>query len=823
MQCLRARCAVVCAVALGLFLTTSVARADERTDARREFRAGMDLIVQGKFDEGIAHLQRAYRILPHPNVLYNLGLAHMYAGHTEEALDLFEQYKNFAQAGSTEEVDALIRQLEARRDGATRSEAPPAALPAAPAPPEVAAAPAPPPTATSPAEVVIPKAAPATNSAEAQEAVYEERVVSASRISQSPLEAPNATAIITAQDIRMSGVTQLSQILRRVAGIEINTVSPSHAEVSIRGLNRRTSNKVLFLWDGRPIRKDFNSATWLDAVPILVDDIERIEIIRGPASALYGADAFSGVINVITRTPGEGGSFAVARIGNRGQYHGGATFAGRTGDVGYRGSAGYSQTENSVLVVGPARVDVEPLTDTPRRATAMMFANGDLTYSYAKDGLVAVGGNFVGGDFTLQGISRLGQVVSDEAYEAQAYGWLTTPRGFRVATNYNHVVGHPGAAWYAPGSVSDQYVSVRQRLYDLDVSWSGAGDWLLPQTVTVGVSYRYKYIDWDWLDATHDQNHFGAYVQDVIQVARPLKVQLGARVDRHPLLDSVQFSPRGSIIYRFLRDQSLRVTGGRAFRSPSFLESYLQIQNDTPLRAVSAWGKGNPNLDPESINSIELGYQIERSETFALEANLYYNWIKDAILFTDVQTFSANDFARNAPLAGFRPETDAFPVSTLSFANERATYRQLGGELGIRLFPVVGFDVYANYSIHDTSPTDEDDVDEERANEQQTSLHKVNSGVQYRAPFGLELSLDMSWLSPQRWIEQVASADRGVRWQSYTVEALVMVSARIGYRLFRDRLELGLAGTNLAFQEKRQHPLGQPLDTRVLGTAKVRF
>jgi iron complex outermembrane receptor protein len=783
----------------------------------------MDFVLQGRFDEGIAALERAYRILPHPNVLYNLGLAHMHAGRPREAIDYLERYKSSALPGTTSEIDALIRSLE---EGQRSEEL--ASTPSAPAAEQPTAPTAAPPAAR-PAEAVLPQPAPVTNTTapESQNAVYEERVVSASRISQSPLDAPNATAIITAQDIRMSGVTQLTQILRRVAGLEVNTFTPNFSEVSIRGLNRRTSNKVLVLWDGRPIRKDFTGATWLDIVPILVDDIERIEIIRGPASALYGADAFSGVINIITRTAGEGGSLAVARVGNRGQYQGGASFAGRAGEVAYRASAGYVQTENSVLIVGPERVDVRPYTDTPERAISEVLANGDLTYSFAKNGQLSLGGNYQGGEFTVQGLSRLGQVVTSDAHEAQVYGWLTTPAGIRIATNYNHGLGRPSSAWVAPTSVSDASGAVDQRLFDLDVSWSAAIKLLVPQTVTIGASYRYKYIDWAWLDEVHDQHHVGAYIQDVIELARPLKMQIGARIDHHPLLDQLQFSPRGSLIYRFLGEQSLRLSAGRAFRSPSFLESYLQLQNDTPLRAVTAWGKGNDNLKPESITSLELGYQTQRSDVFALEANFYYNWIKDAILFSDVQPFTANDFATGRPLAGFRPDSNAFPVSALSFQNEGATYRQIGGELGLRLFPLAGLDVYANYSIHDTSPTeeapDDDDDAQARANEQQTSLHKVNSGVQYRAPFGLELSADVSWLSPQRWIEQVASADRGVRWQEYPVAAFAILSARIGYRLFAERLELGIAGTNLTFQQKRQHPLGQPFDTRMLATAKVRF
>jgi outer membrane receptor for ferrienterochelin and colicin len=782
----------------------------------------MQAISEGRLDAGVSHLERAYKILPHPNVLYNLGLAHMYAGRDEEALLYLERFKEATPNADHAEVDGYIRDL--------RPPPEPEPVVTAPAPaPAVTAAPT---VSTDEEEVQepvplprkIPPKPPAAAGAEERDTAYDERVTSASRLSQSPLDAPNATAIITAQDIRMSGVTQLSALLRRVAGVEVATVAPYHAEVSIRGLNRRSSNKVLLLLDGRPMRKDFMGTNWIDMMPILVEDIERIEIIRGPASALYGADAFSGVINVISRTPGEGGSFAVARIGNQGQYQGGVSFSGKAGrNVSYRAAASYLQANNFQRVVGPNRIDVATPNGEPVRSYEAMVANGDVAWQYAKGGVASIGGNFVGGDFTIQGLSRLGQVNSDPSYDSQGYMQLTTPIGIRVASTWDRVVGHPQPAFIAPGSVTDARSFIRQELYDLDVSWSGNFKLLVPQTLTVGVSYRFKYVDWSWLDANHTQHHEGAYIQDVLQLAKALRLQIGARIDHHPLLNSLQFSPRASLVYRFLGEQSLRLSGGRAFRGPSFLESYLDLPNETPLRGITAIGKGNAKLDPESITSLELGYQNQQTDYFSLEVNAYYNWIKDAILFTNNDRFTLGDFAGGNSLAAYDPTAQVFPVSALSFANERAVYRQIGGEVGVRAYPVPGLDVFVNYSIHKTEPIDKGKVDPARAGEQQTSLHKVNGGVMYRARFGLDLSADLSWFSDQRWIEQVTDVDTGVRWQSYNQPSFLMINGRIGYRFFADRLELGLVGTNLAFQDKRQHPLAQRLDTRVLGTAKVRF
>ncbi len=859
----------------GMLFTASVVRADERTEARRDFREGMRMIAARDFEAGIARLNRAYDILPHPNVLYNIGLAYLYAGRPDDALAYFERYKATAPPSGQLEVEPLIATL--RQNQAS----PPAPATTVPAPPpqaaetaetsentsdvittiegaarelrkvakasespalhrqaddleaaarelreeRPAASPAKEQAPAPQAEIAKPRAAPVLTSAQgARQGVYDEVVVSASRFSQSPLDAPNATAIITAQDIRLTGLTDVAQLLRRVAGVEVTSVSPNHAEVSIRGLNRRTSNKVLLLLDGRSLRQDFLGSAWYNFLPISIEDIERIEIIRGPASALYGADAFSGIINIITRPPGEGGSFVVGGIGNHDQGRGVASFNGREGKLSYHVGAGYSQADNAVLPVGKDRVDQRSFTDSPDVASKKVWGNGEIRYPLARRSLLTMGGNIVYGDQTVQGLSRLLQVSVDDIYESQVYGSITTPIGLRLATWWNHLDGNAGVSYLTPGAINVVANNNLQNVNDVDLSFTRSFKLLVRQTLTIGAGYRYKTIRLAWLDKEHTQHHVGAYLQDVLQLARPLRLQLGARVDRHPLLSSLQFSPRGSLVYRFLPDQSVRATIGRAFRGPSFLESYVEFPNAAPLRGVTAWGVGNDHLEPEGITSFELGYMTQASDSFTLEINGYYNLVTDAILFTQVDSFRLNDFANDDnSLAKYDTDVDAFPVSSLRFVNERATFRQLGGEFGTRLYPVTGLDVYFNYAIHDTSPTDENAVDPVRAREQQTSVHKINAGLQYRARFGLDSSLDLSSSSKQVWIEQVTDVQTGVRFETYSIPSFLLVNARLGYRLFGDRVELGVVGTNLTFNRQRQHPFGQPMDTRVMALGKLRF
>jgi hypothetical protein len=100
----------------------------------------------------------------------------------------------------------------------------------------------------------------------------------------------------------------------------------------------------------------------------------------------------------------------------------------------------------------------------------------------------------------------------------------------------------------------------------------------------------------------------------------------------------------------------------------------------------------------------------------------------------------------------------------------------------------------------------------------------VNAGIQYRSSFGLDLSADFSWQSDQVWIEQEVDTERGgAAFRRFALRGYFMLNARIGWRLLDDQLELAVIGTNLIDEGHREHPFGQPVDRRFMGTVTVRF
>ena len=875
--------AIATCLVAGSLLVASTVRADVRTEARRYFRQGMALIQRGETDRGIAYLQQAYDTLPHPNVLYNIARAYAETGRYPEAIAHFERYLA-SDPPDGDEVRGFLAAIRERlaAQEAREGQAPPAEA-GRPEPPAEELGPA----ATAEEILAIEDSAaqiealaeatqsealhqratrlreladslrrrnedvagetdgtvatepgpvePTTPTAEeepdlelagaATADVYEERIVSASSFAQSPLDAPNSTTVVTAQDIRLTGLTSPAALLRRAAGIEVMELAPGHYDVSIRGLNQRVSNKVLVLIDGRSVYFDFLGATFWQLMPLAVEDVERIEIIRGPASALYGADAFTGIINLITRDPAAGPSWVSTGTGSGSTLRAATGVNGRSGSLSYRFGGGYEQTDHYERVLDPARVDVAPFADDPDVALSRKWFTSELRYRIG-EGWVSRAGVAVAADVdaSAQGIGRLRNVEIADAFAAQSFLTVTAPFGVTLRTFWNRFRGRAGQSTVAPGAIDVVTDAFGQDVLDVELEYSREVDLVVPNNVAVGFGYRFKSIErWEWLDADHRQHHFSAYVQDILQLADPLRVQLSFRADRHPLLDGVQLSPRGSVVFRPTEGSAVRGTVGYAFRSPTFLESYLELRNPTPVRGVTALGIGNRELEPERITSFELGYTSSESDYFTLEANGYYNLVDRQILFTRVDRYTLHDDAVGRGFAGYDESAAAFPLGTLAFENEDATFRQIGGEIGVRFYPIRGLDLYANYAYHDTSPTDDGAVQGDRSRDQRTSEHKINAGVQYRSSFGLDASVDVHWVSSQVWVEQVLDPVQGVRFQAFELPSYTLLNARVGYRLLDDHLDVGIAGTNLVAPEHREHPFGEPIDRRVMVTAMVSF
>ena len=131
------------------------------------------------------------------------------------------------------------------------------------------------------------------------------RVTSVQRKEQSVARSAAAVTVITREDIQRSGVSTLAEALRLAPGLHVARVGTGGWAIGARGFNGQFANKLLVMVDGRSVYHPVHSGVFWDTLDLVLDDVERIEVIRGPGAVMWGANAVNGVINIITRRPEE--------------------------------------------------------------------------------------------------------------------------------------------------------------------------------------------------------------------------------------------------------------------------------------------------------------------------------------------------------------------------------------------------------------------------------------------------------------------------------------------------------------------------------------
>ncbi|AKJ07114.1 iron complex outermembrane receptor protein [Archangium gephyra] len=839
--------------ALALVLYAGSAFGDARLEARRHFRTGMSLIAQGQYDQGISELLVAYSIKPHPNVLYNIAQAYQDAGRWTEAADYLRRYiaanpPDVATAQATlVKLEESMRAAEAAKQAETAKPGEPVvpgkkpALPPMPAAPGGAEAarslavlverlekaiaraeslPATPSSASparpTPADAEASGTGSAASSDEDEGAVpYEERVVTASRRAQSSLEAPNATSVITSEDIRLSGATTLPELLRRVPGADVMMLGPGSANFSVRGFNQRVANKVLVLVDGRTEYQDFLGMTLWSSIPVEMEDIERIEVIRGPGSALYGANAMLGVVNIITRAPGTGPKARFQAHAGNGNAAGGS-FVSHGGSDGlrYRASAAYSQADKWSRDFAEDRPDVA-VTD-PQPNLGLRSARGNLATSYKFDSGAELGLSGGINRFYTE-IYPLGLLRNFYLDGVSAFAKLDVGLGpLKAKAFWNHL-GVDAGPQYEPVGQRSLATRVESNLFNGEVLYSKGFQLLGEHQVNVGVEGRLKRVAWSYLGPLREEFHAAAYVQDEWRLAQPLSVVASYRVDRHPLLNKGQpglaHSPRISALFMPFEGHAFRASAASAFREPTFLESYMGVRVPIPgVNGASALSLGNRALEAEQMVALELGYRGEAPDLgMDWDVALYQHTVSNLIHLSAVRPLPAGE--------SWDADTGTYLLGRSLFENEAAVYTARGAEAGVTLAPVDGLGIKASAAFQQVAADGEQGLCGPCS---QAPQFKLFGGITYRTRQALELGVDVAWTSSTVWVEREPSSKDPtvIEPLANTLPAYAVINARVGYTPVKDRVSVALVGSNLG-PAHAQHPFGNRIERRVLALLTV--
>ncbi|NRF68133.1 TonB-dependent receptor [Aquincola sp. S2] len=421
-------------------------------------------------------------------------------------------------------------------------------------------------------------------------------ITSVSRRAQRLSDAPTSVFVITADDIRRAGPASLPEVLRLAPNLQVARSANRSYSISARGFDSALSNKLLVLIDGRSIYTPLYSGVFWDAQEVMLEDIERIEVISGSGATLWGVNAVNGVINIITRSAAQrAGTLATAVVGERQR-----RLAGRSGGS-FGGSGHYTVYGLHIEQDGNATAAGAPARDAARHAQLGLRIDTALA----------------DGDFTLIGdVSR---------------GRIDQPPGSVGAQGTEKSGANLLARWQRPlagGSLMLQAYAEHTRrtsvptlddtqdIIDLQLQHAAMpiGDHLLSWGLELrrGRNHSGNSRSVAFLPPLANQTWNSVYLQDEFQLGAELQVTLGLRADRNDYTGT-EALPTVRLAWRPDANQLWWAAASRAVRAPARLDRDLFLPGVPPFAL-----RGGPGFQSEVANDLELGWRGQ----FGVDATL---------------------------------------------------------------------------------------------------------------------------------------------------------------------------------------------------------
>lgn len=634
------------------------------------------------------------------------------------------------------------------------------------------------------------------------ELIKEEETVSiASRYEQPISKAPANVYVITDEDIRHSGATDIPTVLRRIPGMDVMQVSGADFNVSARGNNQSFANKMLVLVDGRSIYVDVQAVVWWKAIPVTLPEIKRIEVLKGPASSIYGFNAFDGIINIITKSPEEmKGTTMQFGGGELGTISSAAIHANKIGDFGYRLSIGRDQNQQW------------------RNRDALAFRSNKFNvhteYALPSDAKLLLSGGFVD-------VNRfdgpIGETVSVSTRPSLGYANVSYERG-----NF-FLRGSWSAYWDSPTNTLNPLLANFIRLTDRDGSSimpfrsntynleaQHAIEFSASNRLIYGINYRHNSLSSSATDAFSRENRLGLYLQDEWRATQSLTLVAGLRYDLDTFINPT-VSPRVALIYEASPEHTFRASASAAYRPPTLFETHADQQAVTTVPFIfttTTFIKGAPNLHPEQIISYEAGYQgWFFKHRLRLRADLFFNHLSDLVTNRDIS------------------------ASTASFINDPGQADIYGGEAGIEFLATSWLTGFANYSYQEIG---------------QSFLGTARRGApRFKYNVGFRGDWDNGW-SGEAALHHVGAATYPVaatftRLAAIPTTGIVVPPEYIGsynllnlrgaYKFWQEKTEAGymrdaevaISAFSALNDTHKEHPLGDTIGSRVMGWVTVRY
>jgi iron complex outermembrane recepter protein len=686
-------------------------------------------------------------------------------------------------------------------------------------------------------------------------------IVSASKKSESLFDASLSASVLTRDEIRNSGATSIMEALRLVPGVIVRESSNGNYDVHIRGLDNvppnsliltSTNTTTLVMINNRPVYNYLQGGTFWETLPIDLNDVEQIEVVRGPSSTLYGPNAVSGVINIITRElknhgisvwgNGQYGSkntaiantsvgykfsskFDVAVSGN---------FQSRSRDVRYLDYATYEwvNSPNELNIPNPAERYPNPdksiikyglntfVNYTPSEKSKFRLTAG-LQDSEAQS--VMIDNNSV---------SNMSTMLTNSKY----VDLHASSNGLNAQVSYNSAVQAPVAGMM--GSKYDYDIVDASVEYDININGF---------SIKPGVTYR---------DATYNDAPYwnvaagegivggkqtmktlgGSLRFDYNLLDEKMRITGGIRLDKFTYPDKLFTSYQGAISYKLNENNLLRAVYSRAYRSPFIFDTFFNYNQDiqaAPGLFIDYSITGNKNLDLLYSDMVELGYRAKLRSNISLDAEAY---------LTQTENYTA--LVRHETV--MTPAN--YPViarSSMSVENIPLSVRQAGVSLSMNIvldkLQLKPFVTFQNTKLKDYSPYFSDNNAAPAAeNNFDPANNNVNSGIgterdhkftpkafggayiNYAFSSKFSFNVNTYWFSKQTFYQtdniKYNDGIRGVQ----NIDGKLILNARVSYKPV-DQVTVFVTGKNLLGDESVEFYQSDATSMMVMGGVNFNF
>ncbi len=637
-------------------------------------------------------------------------------------------------------------------------------------------------------------------------------------------EAPAAMTVVEGKGLqRIASSGQLPKLIEGQPGVDLVQSGLYDFNLNTRGFNSSLNRRILILLDGRDLGTAFLSATEWNGLSTPLEDLGRVEMVRGPGSALYGANAYNGVLNITSIPPKAMlGTKVTAGIGELSMYRMDVRHAGDFGDhytfrINAGGVSGNTFSKTRIKSITGSRVqdiynaatdgafqnqinnsqmfeyagfnalnnEAAEMRDDPVK---QFYLSGRLDHDYDNGGTVIVEGGVtqVENEVIVTGIGRVQVQRARRPFGRLSYSghgfnfnvWSQSRINMAPEVSLSTGLDLVQDANISQGELQYNHYFFDQRLF-----------------LVAGVSHRILSIDTKntlMLGARED-NSSGFFGQAEFRFTPEIKIVGAARYDRSSLHESF-FSPKAALVVTPFSNHTFRATYNKAFQSPNYSELYLHVNHPyrgfTTFFGASTTGlvyRGNSELKVEKIEGYEIGYNGVIAEALFLTVDVYYNTLKDFITdlgagFNPVLT-SPSIIQRTSYRTGL---DTSFSHGVWSYKNV-GMVDEYGYEMGLNYYITDDLIVDMNYSYFQFEIDKSVSTADASQIQPNSPRWKSNAGITYQSADNYDVAVKVKYIPSYFWSAGVFSG---------RIPAYALVNLSAGYQV-NEQMNLNINISNI--------------------------